>query len=210
MKIIKQNVELISKTPYETVLQIIETAGRTCYKSEPNESFDEKRAEAFIKRILDSKHESVIEHQSLTFRITTNRAIANEITRHRIASYSQESTRYCNYCKDKFDNEITVIEPLYDDCGTNEKYDEWYNTMLDIEKTYLSLTNQGVKPDIVRGILPLDLKTELVVTMNFRALRHFISLRSSGHAHPQIREIAGQIYDILNERYPIFTTGLNM
>lgn len=205
MKIVKQSVNLLTQAKYEDLCRIVEEAGRTCYKSNKDE-FNLDDAERFIKMILDSKHESVIEHVSLTFKIITNRAIANEIVRHRIASYSQESTRYCNYSKDKFNNELTFIEPLLED----EEYKDWLVSMNSIEDTYMKLIDKEIKPDIIRGILPLDLKTEIVMTMNIRSLRNFLGSRLHSTAHPQIKEIAHYIYNTVKEKYPIFVYGLEI
>lgn len=208
MKIIDQDVILLSKTTYKEMCNIIEEAGRTCYKSEFTD-FDLKRAEEFIRKILKAGHESVIEHQSLTFKITTNRAIANEIVRHRIASYSQESTRYCNYSKDKFDNELTFIKPIWYDGAEPKIQNDWEDAMKVSEISYKKLLDKGLTPDKCRGVLPLDLKTEITVTMNLRALRNFLKLRTAKNAHPQIQEVANKILHILKDKYPVFTEYLD-
>lgn len=182
------------------VMKHIEKAGRVCYKSENmiSDGTDEK----FIKKILERGHESVIEHVSLTFRIICDRGVTHELVRHRIASYSQESTRYCNYSKDKFGNELTFIRPCFwdDDCV---QYKLWEQAMRQVEESYFALIKEGALPQEARSVLPNSLKTEILVTMNLREWRHFLKLRTSKAAHPQMRQVAVMIYDILSEKLPI-------
>jgi thymidylate synthase (FAD) len=169
------------------VLKKIEKAGRTCYKSE--DKITAESAKIFVAGILKSGHHSVIEHEKVTVRIICDRGISHEIVRHRLGSYSQESTRYCNYSKDKFGNEITVIKPLFWEEGSKE-YEEWKKACEMAEKSYFKLIEFGAKPEEARSVLPNSLKTEIVVTYNLREWRHFLTLRTSKRAHPQIREVA--------------------
>jgi len=191
LKIIKQSVELlqISKDP----LKLIEKAGRVCYKSE--DKITAESSTRFVKMIQARGHESVLEHAFATFRIVTDRGISHEIVRHRLASYSQESTRYCNYSKDKFGKEITVIEPP----GlTLLQARVWRNGCEHAEVTYFGLLDEGCKPEIARSVLPTCLKTEIVMTANFREWKHFLALRTAETAHPQIREIALAVKKYIN------------
>lgn len=194
MKWVEPNVTLLSHTPDPEIL--IEQAGRTCYRSEPS---GEGSHVPFINMILNRGHESILEHASATFRIVTDRGTSHQIVRHRLASYSQESTRYCNYTKDKFDNQICCIIPR----GIiNESVDDIYfkqracleNTIKIAEETYFKLISDGVKPEVARSILPTCLKTEIVMTANFREWRHFLKERMSPAAQSDIREIAQHIY----------------
>ena len=107
MKIMKPSIEIVDMDSYESILKKIEKIGRVCYKSEGK--ITEDSAEKFIRSLLTRQHESVIEHENVTVRVVCDRGVSHEIVRHRIASYSQESTRYCNYAGDKFDNQISVI-----------------------------------------------------------------------------------------------------
>lgn len=200
MRIIKP--EAILETPYsqEDVLKLLEKAGRVCYKSES--SISEGSAEKFIKNIIRRGHESVIEHVSLTFRVICDRGVSHEIVRHRIASYSQESTRYCNYHSEKFSNELTVIDPLFWD-KDSEQYAIWLDTVKKCEENYIALIELGAKPQEARSILPNSLKTEIFMTMNLREWRHFLRLRNSEFAHPQMVEVARLIRDELVTRYPV-------
>lgn len=176
------------------IINTIERAGRTCYKSEHNIS--DGSAERFIKNIIKRGHESVLEHEKITVRIICDRGVSHELVRHRLASYTQESSRYCNYSNDKFGNEITFIVPVgleLKDLDTENKTDlrvVWENAMNNAEESYLHLIRLGAKPDLARGVLPTDVKTEIVVTMNLREWRHFFKLRTDQAAHPNIRYIA--------------------
>lgn len=191
MKFIKPTYVIEDDISRDVILRKIEKAGRVCYKSEGSITSDS--AEKFIKKIVQSGHESVIEHVSVTVRVICDRGISHEIVRHRIASYSQESTRYCNYAKDKFGNEISLIEPCFWKQGKDkdaEKRKVWEEGMAEIEKTYFKLIELGASPQEARSILPNGLKTEIVMTLNLRSWRNFFRLRTARGAHPQIREIA--------------------
>ena len=191
MRIGKQKVELLNPQSYEELTEKIEIAGRVCYQSEPKGD-----PEKFIRMIIKRGHESVLEHGSLTFKVRTNRAIANEIVRHRLASYSQESTRYVKY------DDIEFIP-----CNRLGKtYAE--DMLTRIEEAYNFLIGQEFKPEEARDILPNATATTLVMTMNFRELRHFLKLRLDKAAHPQIRELAGMILEILKEKYPVFVEDI--
>ena len=190
------------ETPYsqEEVLKLLEKAGRVCYKSE--NKIAEGSAEKFICNILKRGHESVIEHVSLTIRVICDRGVSHEIVRHRIASYSQESTRYCNYHSNRFSNELTLIDPLFWD-HNSEQYTVWIDSMKRCEESYNKLIELGATPQEARSILPNSLKTEIFITMNLREWRHFLKLRNSQYAHPQMVEVASLIRNILVSRYPV-------
>ncbi len=203
MKIIKPSYVIEQELNENEMLKTIECAGRTCYKSE--NLVNEESAKKFVTNILKLGHESVIEHEKITVRIICDRGVTHEIVRHRIASYSQESTRYCNYCNDRFGNELTFIEPCFFSSNSEEDRKNkqiWLDTMSMIEKNYNMLIENGAKPEEARAILPNSLKTEIVVTMNLRAWRHFFKLRTDKTAHPQIREISNMILDEFKEKLP--------
>ena len=187
MRIIKPYAEILDKIDGAEMLKKIEAAGRVCYKSESN--ITEDSAKRFVGNIIKSGHESVIEHEKVTVKFVCDRGVSHEIVRHRIASYSQESTRYCNYSKDKFDGQLTFIKPPFWN-EDDRKYKFWESIMLCTEQDYLSLIEDGATPEEARSILPNSLKTEIVVTMNLREWRHFFKLRTSKRAHPQMREVA--------------------
>lgn len=200
MKIIPPSFEMMDCPDGTALLQKIELAGRVCYKSE--EKITPDSAAGFIRRILKNGHESVLEHEKLTARIVCDRGISHEIVRHRIASYSQESTRYCNYSLSKYQNELTFIRPFFwkDD---PEKLRLWEEAMLTAERCYLALIARGASPQEARSVLPNSLKTELVVTMNMREWRHFFRLRAAAAAHPQMQEIAVPMLARFKEVIPV-------
>lgn len=197
MRIGKQQVELLNPQSYEEITEKIEIAGRVCYQSEPKGD-----PEKFIRMIIKRGHESVLEHGSLTFKVRTNRAIANEIVRHRLASYSQESTRYVKYDDIEF---IPWVDPRGLKINHLYELEVLYNNM---EFIYKKLIEDNFKPEDARDILPNATATTLVMTMNFRELRHFLKLRLDKAAHPQIRELAGMILEILKEKYPVFVEDI--
>lgn len=181
------------------LLKKIERFGRTCYKSE--DKITEHSAESFVKKIIDNKHESVLEHEKISVRIICDRGVSHEIVRHRIGSYSQESTRYCNYSQDKFGKEITVITPTY--FLGDKKLEIWKAAMERAEEYYFQLIDLGATPQEARAVLPNSLKTEIVVTYNLREWRHFLQLRTSSGAHPQMREVALAILNEFKNNIPI-------
>lgn len=187
MRVITPGFEVLDEMFGKEILKRLEIIGRVCYKSE-NKVTDTSAAD-FIEKIVKSGHESVIEHEKVSVRIICDRGVSHEIVRHRIASYSQESTRYCNYYKDVFGKELTVIAPVYWDVDS-EKYKIWLDAMQAIENSYNQLISMGAKPEEARSILPNSLKTEIIVTMNLREWRHFFKLRTAKRAHPQMREVA--------------------
>ena len=212
MIIQKATVEVLSAERYEDMLRRVERIGRVCYKSE--DRIQEGSAEAFIRGILRRGHESVIEHGSITVKFICDRGVTHEIVRHRIASYSQESTRYCNYVKEKFGSQITCIDLAtgfrYDlsDETDRKKYEVWQRAMENAERSYFQMIELGATPQEARSVLPNSLKTELVATMNLREWRHFFRLRADAAAHPQCREVAQMLLERFAKDYPVFFADL--
>jgi len=208
MNVIKPSIEIIDMKDYETMIRKIEKIGRVCYKSEGN--ITEDSAERFIRNIIKSGHESVIEHENITVRMVCDRGITHEIVRHRIASYSQESTRYCNYAGDKFGNQITVIDLAggfqydLDNEADRAKYEVWTEAMAYAEKAYFRMLELGATPQEARSILPNSLKTEIVMTMNLRSWINFFRLRCASNSHPQMIEVANIALEEFKEKLPIF------
>jgi len=196
MRIVNQDVWPMFITP--DAAQFIERAGRICYKSE--DRITPESGDKFVRMLLERGHESVIEHAYATFLVICDRGVSHEFVRHRIFSYSQESTRYCNYSKDKFGREITVIKvPL---TKPEKSAAIWEAANKAAEDYYLQMLEAGEPPEIARSVLPTDLKTELVGTANFREWRHFLFMRTSPKAHPQMREVANAIGEILYSHCP--------
>jgi thymidylate synthase (FAD) len=200
MRIVPPSFEILDMPDGDALLQRIELAGRTCYKSE--EKITPGSAKGFVQRILDSGHHSVIEHVNITVRFICDRGVTHELVRHRLASYSQESTRYANYSREKFGNEITVIRPLFWE-ENSEEYRLWFDAMQKAEQAYMNLIEMGARPEQARSVLPNSLKTEIVMTCNVREWRHVFNLRCSDAAHPQIREIMRPLLTKLKTLVPV-------
>lgn len=193
MKIIDPSVELVRDFDGDEIMKFLEMCGRTCYKS------DLKDSEKFIRNIIKRGHESVLEHFSCTFRIICDRGIMAEITRHRLCSFSIESTRWCDYMGDRFGGTLTFIKPPVDE----KNYIAWENAMYRAEDTYFTLRKNGARPEQARAVLPNSLKTEIIMTANLREWRTILKLRTAKDAHPQMREIAFMILQILKEKLPV-------
>lgn len=211
MKVVSQSYEIITPISIGGLdeLRRIERAGRACYKTENLITEDGESAKRFVKMLVKAGHESVLEHSSLQVMFVCDRGVSHEIVRHRLASYSQESTRYCNYGHDKFGNEITVIEP------TEFKHDPlahqtWKNSCIVAETAYFTLLNSGVSPELARSVLPNSLKTEIMMTANYREWRHFFKQRTSKFAHPQIRELLVPLLFNLQHRLPIIFDDIDV
>ena len=197
MKIIKPSVEFITPVDGEVILQRLEQCGRVCYKSEGK--ITDGSSHKFVAGIIRRGHEAVLEHCSVTVKFICDRGVSHEIVRHRVASYCQESTRYCNYSQDGFGNEITVIEPCYLTEGT-KAYTLWKNLCNCAEQVYFGMLGEGCTPQEARAVLPNSLKTEVVMTANMREWRHFFKLRCSKAAHPQMREVACMLLEQFKEK----------
>ncbi len=206
MKIVKPGFIIETQIDPNRVMQQIEKAGRTAYKSEAKISDDS--AKDFVAMIIRLGHESVLEHFSITVRLIVDRGVTHEIVRHRIASYTQESTRYCNYSKGKFGGEITVIEPFFWE-KSSEKYKLWERAMQAAEDIYIKLIKNGASPQEARSVLPNSLKTEIVMTMNLRQWRHFFKLRTHSSSHPQMREVVVPLLDELKKKLPSVFDDIN-
>ena len=198
MRIVKPSAELEWCTP--DALKVIERAARTCYLSADKISRDESSAEKLIRFVIERGHLSVLEHAVASFRFVVDRGISHEIVRHRIASFSQESTRYCAYAKGKHGSQIAVIKPTK---LTKEQAIVWEESCRIAEKAYLHLSRLGCRPEIARSILPTCLKTELVLTANFREWLHIFDLRTSKQAHPQVVAVMLQAQAVLQQKYPV-------
>lgn len=205
MKIIKPYYEIIDDLNGDEILKRIERAGRTCYKSEDKITSDS--AKKFVATIIKSGHTSVIEHEKISVRVICDRGVSHEIVRHRIASYSQESTRYCNYGKDKHDNQLTFIDPCFW-TSDQPQYDTWKDSCKHAEDSYLELIAMGASPQQARSVLPNSLKTEIVCTLNMRSWINFFQQRTSKFAHPQMREIAIPLLQEFKHKIPVIFDGI--
>ena len=200
VKIVPASFEILSPLDGEAVLRHIERCGRTCYQS-----FDkagEGTAIRFAQHIVSRHHESVIEHVSVSVKFILDRGATHELVRHRLAAFSQESTRYCCYAKDKFMGEITVIKPVELKENT-PSYETWLKSMQEAEHAYLTMLDQGEKPETARSVLPTCLKAEIVVSANLREWRHIFKMRTSSAAHPDIRTPMRALCREFQHRIPV-------
>lgn len=213
MKIIKPSFEIITPVDPDKILKTVEAVGRTCYKSE--DKITDGSCRTFVAGLIKRGHEAVIEHYNVTVRLTVDRGVTHEVVRHRIASYAQESTRYCNYSQDKFGNEVTYIDlkggmeldskvSKLDAETTAAIYDEWIVACEDAERHYNKMLELGATPQIARSVLNNSTKTEICITMNMREWRHFFKLRTPISAHPQMREIANILLAEFKANIPVF------
>jgi thymidylate synthase (FAD) len=204
MKIIKPYAEVLSNISKGGIkeLQFIEKAARTCYKSENKITEDGESAKRLVKQLIDSGHEAMLEHSSLSVKFVVDRGVSHEIVRHRLFSFAQESTRYCNYSKGKFGSELTFIEPCFWDIKDYNMI-TWLAACTYAQSVYFTLLEEGATPQEARTVLPNSVKTELIVTGNYREWRHFLKLRTDKAAHPQMREVAIPLLKELQRRIPV-------
>lgn len=203
MKIINPSIQIQETLSYNEMKHLIERCGRTCYKSE--DKINEDSAEKFIKMIINRKHKSVLEHVGIPIKLICDRGVSHELVRHRLASYSQESTRYCNYSDDKFDNEITVIKPLFFKENNIDKASMiWYKAMKECENAYFDLLKNNITPQDARSVLPNSLKTEINMTCNIREWHTVFDQRLKLDAHPQMIQIMITIASVFMEKFNIF------
>ena len=200
MRIVSPGFEILTPVDSEAILKHIELCGRTCYKSE--KKITDESCRTFVQSIIKRGHEAVLEHFNITVKFICDRGVSHEIVRHRLASYCQESTRYCNYSKDDFSGEITVVEPFYLQPDTLA-YNAWKEACEAAEAAYFSLLDWGCTPQEARAVLPNSLKTEVVMTANLREWRHFFKLRCAPAAHPQMREVATPLLAAVQKKLPI-------
>ena len=184
-------------------LKNIERIARTCYKSEDKITVSTKSAKELIGKLIQNGHEAMLEHGYLTVKFVCDRAVSHELVRHRMASFAQESQRYCNYSKDKFDGNVTFIEPWWIDEEDDVGYSVWKDACLKAEKAYFDLLNYGYSPQLARMVLPNCTKTEVVVTANYREWRHILKLRTSANAHPDMRYLISNLLINLQTVLPI-------
>lgn len=211
MKIIKAGYEIMDDLDGSAILRKIERVARTCYKSE--DKIMDGSAEKMVRALIKSGHEAMLEHFSFSVKFIVDRGVSHELVRHRLASFAQESTRFCNYGKE---DEITVIEPCYLVGGyggtslvytpKSSQYSIWIHACKTAERDYMKLLREGASPQEARAVLPNSLKTEVVMTANLREWRHFFKLRAlevTGKAHPQMVEVALPLLEECKKLIPV-------
>ena len=194
MKIIEPIAFLMNDFDGAEVMKFLEKCGRTAYQSAKNITNDS--AEKFIRNLIKRGHESVLEHFSATFKIICDRGVMAELTRHRLVSFTIESTRFNDYSK----GELTFIRPNFFD---DRQYDVWLWAMDTAESNYKKTRERGATPEQARAILPNSLKTEIIMTCNLREWRHILKLRTAKDAHPQMRQVAEMILAALKRKLPV-------
>jgi thymidylate synthase (FAD) len=158
----------------------------------------EGSSERFVKMLQSRGHESVMEHINITVRFICDRGVSHELVRHRLAAYTQESTRYVNYGK----KGLSVIDPVVFN-KNSEKHAVWEEAMQQAEHFYNRLIEMGAKPEEARTVLPQSTKTEIVTTCNIREWRNIFRLRTSPAAHPQMREIMIPLLEKFQAEMPV-------
>ena len=216
MKKLNESYEILTKISEcaKEELQMIEKIGRVCYKSEDLIMEDGESAKKFVAMLIKNGHEAMLEHSNLSVKFIVDRGISHELVRHRIASFAQESTRYCNYAKDKFGSECNFIDitpgiKLDNKMKSMETseialvLEEWEKAMEDAERHYMKILELGATPQIARSVLPNSTKTEITVSANYREWRKFFKLRIPKTAHPQMREVTIPLLNELKEKIPV-------
>jgi thymidylate synthase (FAD) len=204
MKIVKAKYEILTPLEGENGIQMlkdIERAGRTCYKSE--DKITDESCTQFVKMILGRGHESVIEHRGFSVLFTNDRGVSHEEVRQRLASFSQESTRYINYTKENKGGQCTYIDLKQHLKNPAVSFDIWFNHMQVCEDAYKAMIDAGEEPQIARSVLPNSLKTEIVITANLREWRTIFKQRTTKAAHPQMREVMNPLLEELKNKLPV-------
>lgn len=195
------SAELINPISERDAVNTIAKAGHNCYRSEKlSDTFDDELD--FVARLVNRNHTSPLEHVSVTAKIVTDRGVTHELVRHRIGAYSQESTRYCNYSADKFDNSITVVKPSGIKTNT-PAYNTWKQSMRHAENAYFDLLEDGCKPEDARAVLPTCLEATIYVTYDISMWRHVFKMRMlNKRAHPDMRNTMGVVLQAMHAQYP--------
>lgn len=188
----------VEKIDGTKIMKRIERACRTCYRSEGKITDDSYKN--LIKNCITRGHESVLEHEKVTVRIYSDVGSYKDLTRHRFASFSVESTRYCSYDKDKYGNEIAFMNPSY--IEDKETYEIWKKTMQEIEKGYIEMKKLGATTDMCREVLPHSTAGEYTMTANIREWKHILELRTTKHVHPAIRQVLIPLLRYFKEEMP--------
>lgn len=207
VKLIDPSVEIVSDVDGDKILKHIELCARNCYKSEGNITEDTSSAVKMIGKLIELDHTAMIEHYSITARLICDVGVYKDLTRHRHCSFAIESTRYCNYSKGKFGNELTFIKPCNMD-ETKGIYHTWLKTMKDIENAYMQMSELGALPDQLRMILPHSTAASVIMTANMRELRHMFKLRCAKQAHPSVRQVMLMLLKEVHSKIPVLFDDL--
>lgn len=207
VKIIEPNVEILSNINGNEILKHLELCARNCYKSESNITEDTTSAIKMINKLIELDHTAMLEHFNITIKLLCDVGTYKDLTRHRHCSFAIESTRYCNYSKGKFGNEISVIKP----CNMDENsgiYHTWLKAMNDMERAYMQMAEIGATPDQLRMILPHSTAASVILTANIREFRHIFNLRCAKAAHPSVRQIMLMTLNEFHNKIPVLFDDL--
>ena len=207
MKIIEPNVEILSNINGNEILKHLELCARNCYKSESNITEDTTSAIKMINKLIELDHTAMLEHFNITIKLLCDVGTYKDLTRHRHCSFAIESTRYCNYSKGKFGNEISVIKP----CNMDENsgiYHTWLKAMNDMERAYMQMAEIGATPDQLRMILPHSTAASVILTANIREFRHIFNLRCAKAAHRSVRQIMLMTLNEFHNKIPVLFDDL--
>lgn len=200
MRVINQGYLIRGDISNTAILHNIADAARVCYHSEGGSS-----DEALVAKLIKSQHEAMLEHSYMTVYFTTDRAVANELVRHRMASFAQESTRYCNYSKEKFYHEVCFIAPIWLE-PTSPEFNAWAASCMEAEREYFEMLKNGATTEEARDVLPLSTATKIVVTANMREWRHILALRAAGvtgKPHPKMKALMRPLLEELATAQPV-------
>ena len=207
MKLVKPSYEILTPIDGLAELKAIERAARTCYKSEGAISEDGESAKKLIRRLIENGHEATLEHSFLSVKFTVDRGVTHELVRHRLCSFAQESTRYCNYSGEKFGHDVWFVIPyFFAERHADDKpgqYILWVEACRYAEEMYFALLDKGATPQEARTVLPNSTAAEIVVSGNYREWRHILKLRTAKDAHPQMREVMCPLGAELKQRIPV-------
>lgn len=207
VKIIEPSVEIVSEIDGDKILKQIEKCARNCYKSEGNISEDTSSAIKMISKLIELNHTAMIEFADIVVNLHCDVGVYKDLTRHRHCSFAIESTRYCNYSKGKFGNELTFIKP----CNMDESkgiYHTWLRIMKDIENAYMQMAELGALPDQLRMILPHSTAASVMMKANIREWRHIFQLRCAKQAHPSVRQIMLMTLKEIHSKIPVLFDDL--
>lgn len=200
VRIVEPSYEVWTPLDGDYILKFIEKCARNCYKSEG--AIEQGSAQRMVRKLIDLGHTAMLEHYNITVKITCDLGVYKDITRHRHVSYAIESTRYCNYYKDKFGSELTIVRPFHIE-PESEMYNAWYKGVCEIEKQYMEMCKLGAKADQARMLLPHSVKADVVMTANIREWRHIFNLRTAPAAHPSVQQIMKQVLAEFRKNIPV-------
>ena len=204
MLFIKPGYEILTPIDGLAELKAIESAARICYKSEAAITEDGESAKKLIRRLIQCGHEAMLEHSFLSVKFTVDRGITHELVRHRLCSFAQESTRYCNYFAEKFGRNVRFIIPYF--FTSSDRLEEraiWVKSCENSEKDYFALLEKGATPQEARTVLNHSVAADIVMSGNYREWRHILKLRTAKDAHPQMREVMCPLGEELKRRIPV-------